>query len=246
MKKVLAMVLVFVMLPVWAMACEMVPEESAGMYTGCAGWAVVGWCNEVAGIKAPSEMVDVLPVQRVSGDYIRGFAKGGLIRVKAAVTLFRGPDGWIGLHKVQTAIRIAPDMLGLVSEIVERRVGTEPTVASIIAATMWRAGDTVSHMFFCEGSGIIQVGTVTVHGESTLLWAGDFDGDGTLELGFTFGVLEQAKKPEPEKEPEKKPAPVKTCQQKKTCFEVRVDLSVVFKGCVTLVKRCFEGVCRGK
>lgn len=236
MKKILA-ILLAMMVPMGAMACEMLPAETDGAYSGCAGWAVVSWCKEVAGIKSPAEAVEVLPVQSVEGDYIRGFAKGGLIRAKAMITVMVTPEV-IGLHKVQTTIRIMPDKVGLVSEIVQRRTGTQVSAASVIASTLWRVGDTVSHIFLLEG---IQVGTVAVHGESTPLWAGDFDGDGALELGFRFGILE--KKPEPKPEPKPTPKPVSKPQQecKKVCTEIRLDLSVVVKTCVSFVKGCFKG-----
>ena len=274
MKKLMALILILCLIPLRAMGCEVLlprAEEPAPgqadvytpvVFTGCSSWAVVSSCRELAGIMSPDEPLDTLPVQTVSGDYIRGFAQaGGLIRVKTTVGLMRSAEAVIGLKaQNNVSIIILGEHLGTVAEITERRIGTEPSAASIAAATLWIRGDQAAHIFWLQEANVFAVGQAVFNGgaNSAILWAGDFDGDGYLELGFKFGVpFPSAPKPTeepepeatPEPEPEATPAPTakpkpkpqatpepcKPCEPAKVCFEI--DLRVIVKGCVTLLKK---------
>ena len=104
----------------------------------------------------------------------------------------------------------------------DRLAVDEVTANAVIAATMWWRADTVCHVFFLPDAPKMIVGCITANGGAVLidLYAGDWDGDGALELGFCVGSIPA---PTPTPVPEATPAP-KTetrteCTVKKTCVK---------------------------
>jgi len=235
MRKLLCMALALVTVVTGALACEaLLPRDegtgarAAGCvafetFTGCSGWAVEKDSRELAGIKCPEEQLEIRKGLGGKSAYIRGNAQGGLIRAKCVIRVDVVAGMAAGMTELDSVeFRIPAQYLGFVSEIVERRIGTELSAASIAAATLWRRGDTVAHIFWPDEAVTVAVGEVYFnrHEFMTVLWAGDFDGDGQAELGFRFGVpyptitrvpeatATQEPTPEPTAEPTKKPGTV--------------------------------------
>ena len=208
----------------------------AGVYTGLSWWALSE--NQlVIGLKAPDEQVPELPAS--SGKcFIRGNVETGLIREKGRLRVILGEDGAVyGLRQAEVSIRIRTEYIGLVETIVHERLGTDAAVDanSIIACSQWWAEGTVSHIFFTSSSARVVVGTVTVNGgmDTILLYAGDFNGDGTLELGFAAGW----RVPEPPKAPET-PCNKKPCGKGGGCT-VNIQINIL-----SIVKNVFTRMCQ--
>ena len=215
----------------------------SGVYIGASWWAVSE--NQlIVGKKAPDESVPVLPAQMPAKNYIRGCGDNGLIREKGAVRPLYGADGNLyGLKSLQVSVQIRQECLALVEGIVHDRLDeyAEINAANLIACTQWWAGETVCHIFFTSASAKIAVGTVTVNNgqDVIILYAGDFNGDGTLELGFAAGwnVPEPAPAPVPEK-PTETPCAGKTpCQKqcKKGCVNIQINVLSIVKNCVEFI-----------
>lgn len=235
MKKItLCLLALCLALPAIALACSAyLPEDMANDYdntiqvengntllviTGKSSWAVVESCRELAGIKEPGEQLEILKVQNVSGNYIRGFAQGGLIRAKAMITVIPGAGCVLGLKELDNVIfKVPTQYVGLLAEIADRRIGDELSAATLAASTLWRRGDTVAHIFWRDEDNVFPVAEAWFNGgkdpqQMTYIWAGDFDGDGLLEIGFKFGVPYPTitKEPEATPEPTAEPTPEPT------------------------------------
>lgn len=188
----------------------------SGIYIGVSWWALAE--NQlVIGKKAPDENVGILPAQMPVKGYLRGCGDNGLIREKGAMRVLTGEDGNVyGLKQLNVSIQIRQECLPLVEEIMRQRLDEYAGInaANLIACTQWWAGETVCHIFFTSASAKIAVGTVTVNGgkDVVTLYAGDFNGDGSLELGFAAGWTV----PEPPKQPETPSTPCgrKPCDKK--------------------------------
>lgn len=210
----------------------------SGVYFGFSWWAV-SESYLVIGKKAPDEAVPVLPAQCPVSDCVRGCVDNGLIREKGALrVLFDGNGMAVGLKKLQVTVQIRQEYLALVSGIVHERIDAdaEMNAANIIACTNWWQNDTVSHIFFTTYSDRVPVGTVTVNGgkDVIILYAGDFNGDGTLELGFAAGWVTPPA-PTPDPVPQKTPCTQKTpCQKqcKKGCINIQINLLSIVNNCV--------------
>ena len=209
-----------------------------GSYTGVSFWAL-SESQHVIGLKAPDEQVPVLPIQPVGKSFIRGAVENGLIREKGTMqALYNGAV--YGFTQLEVAVQIKQEYVSLVETVVHERIGADAAVTanSIIASTNWWRNDTVSHIFFTTASVKIAVGTVTINNgqDVIILYAGDFNGDGTLELGFSAGWT--VKEPEPEPVPEnptETPCVQKTpCQKqcKKGCINIQINLLSIVKNFV--------------
>lgn len=246
MKKLCAVfaVLVFLALNVYsASACENppIPDVSA---TECNAVyvALVEENHELAGITSPCEKVDRLSVQSPSGNYVRGIqANGNVIRVHATVQyIFEYGIGLTALTNV--SVQIDEAFRALVSDIVFHRIGetADPNeAANIIACTLWRpTEDSVAHIFFTSRSNRFVVGKIIFNcgKDAATLYAGDFDGDGTLELGFAAGWTEPPKQePKPNTPPTPSKTPCTPCKKKcggcgfsleiKMCLGVRINFN---------------------
>lgn len=184
----------------------------AGYYAGSSWWALTAW-HRVPGKIQPNEDVDALPANPPESAWIGGCVDNGLVREHSVMEVITSGGAVYGLAKVDVKIQIKDEYVPLVESIVRERLEVDTITANaIIAATMWWQENTVCHIFFLPGAPKMQVGTVTVNnGKAAItLWAGDFDGDGALELGFVTGSAPAAT-PEPvatpEPEPEATPAP---------------------------------------
>ena len=241
MKKLCAVfaVLVFLALNICgASACENPPIPFAAE-NDCHGKtvyvALTEEYHELAGITSPCETVEHLGVQSPSGKYVRGIQENGnVIRVHATVEYML--EYGIGLTPLDNVIVYVDDTFRtLVAEIVARRIGEGADAneaANVIACTLWRPTEnSVAHIFFTSRVEHFAVGAVIFNGgrDTATLYAGDFDGDGTLELGFAAGWTEPPK-PAPRND-----TPCTPCKKKcsgcgfsfefKMCVSVRVNFS---------------------
>lgn len=258
MKKLIALILVFCMVPTFALACEDVvlvqKTEQAYVYHDVTYWAVTEE-HHVAGMKESTECVLYLPIQSVHGEYVRGFAENGLIREACAVKIFCAEEKLVGLTALHnTVVIVSPEFYNLVSEIIVRRIGENTLVnaQSIIASTTWRIDNYITHIFFTSNMERFAVGQVLFNGgkDMTVLYAGDFDYDGLLELGFAPGWFEHI--PEPEPEPTVKPdksqstptmnPPVESKPCKKPCINIEINIGLFVKSCVRFLNSCAEMV----
>lgn len=207
MKKILAILLTIAMLlPATAWACEYPSailakaEASATVYTDVSYWAMT-YDHKISGIKDCGEALPAFPVQRVCGMYVSGCVENGLVREPAMIRLIPSGETVIGLTALcNVTVMIDMEYREIVQEIVTRRIGenTELSANSVIACTTWRIGDYVTHIFFPSYSERFVIGSVTFNAgqDVTMLYAADFDGDGSLELGFAAGW--RIPEPEPE------------------------------------------------
>lgn len=114
---------------------------------------------------------------------------------------------------------------------------------------MWRYDCYFGQIFFTSERDRIQIGIVQFNCipmglNTTPVYAGDFDGDGDLEIGYAPGWVEYQPEPEPEPEPEHEPekqpekqTSTKNCQ-KKSCFKIELDFKLIIQGCLNYVKQC--------
>lgn len=214
-----------------------------GSYTGVSFWAL-SEIQHVIGLKAPDEQVPVLPIQAVGKSFIRGCVETGLIREKGTMqALYNGAV--YGFTQLEVAVHIKQEYVSLVETVVHERIGADAAVTanSIIASTNWWRNDTVSHIFFTTASVKIAVGTVTVNSgmDTIVLYAGDFNGDGTLELGFSAGWTVKEPEPEPDPAPERQPDtpcnPAPSCQKKSCSKKCQVNIQI---NLFSIVKNCFQ------
>lgn len=241
MKKLCAVfaVLVFLALNICgASACENSPIPFTAE-SDCRGKtvyvALTQEYHDLAGITSPCETVENLGVQSPSGSYVRGIQENGnVIRIHATVKYMN--EYGVGLTALDNVIvRVEDTFRTLVAGIVFHRIGegADPSeTANIIACTLWRpTEDSIAHIFFTSRVEHFAVGKVIFNGgrDAATLYAGDFDGDGTLELGFAAGWTEPPK-PVPRED-----TPCTPCKKKcggcgfsleiKMCVGVRVNVS---------------------
>ncbi len=269
MKKMIAIICTLILLTVNAVACDapvlpVEPEGSAstvsGVYTDCTWWVISREYSELIGIVSPAENVPAVASLGGCVTHIRGVMSDGPIRVKGRANIVETAETVVGLTEIRSAaVWICPTYAGIVEEIVTRRTGKDVSGASIIASTIWRAGCTVSHIFFLHQA-VFQVGTVTVGSDTILIWCGDFDGDGLAELGFTAGTndyyVAPTATPAPTAKPTRKPDPQPTskpqtefvnptpapqcgCPEKTECADV---FKLCFKFCITVTKTVKESI----
>lgn len=215
----------------------------AGTYTGLTFWAL-SESQHVIGLKAPDEDVPALPAPSTGKVFIRGCVETGLIREKGTMQAMYGGAVY-GLKQLEATVKIKEEYIALVETIVHDRIGSdaEVTANSLIACSQWWRGETVAHIFFTTASARIAIGTVTVNNgqDVIILYAGDFDGNGTLELGFSAGWSV----PEPPKAPEKTPCNPKPCTpcNKKPCGKGGDGICVQIN-IFSIVKNVFTKLCQ--
>lgn len=218
----------------------------AGYYAGSAWWALTAW-HRVPGKVHPNEDVDALPANPPESAWIGGCVDNGLVREHSVMEVITIGGAVYGLSCVQISIQIREEYISLVESIVRERLDVEEITANaIIAATMWWQENTVCHIFFLPGAPRMNVGTITAGKAAIDLYAGDWDGNGTLELGFVTGSAPAAT-PEPvatpEPEPEAAPAPTpEPVIIRDTVYikETVVKEVVKEKTCVTVVQNNFQ------
>jgi hypothetical protein len=235
-------------------ACSECSVQS-GAYAGEA-WFALSSGNRIIGKTGPFEDHPVLPACPPALAYIGGCADNGVIREKGSMALLYDVTGMpYGLKSVHVSVTVSQEYVSFVESIVRDRLDTNAVTAnSIIASTMWWSENTVCHIFFLPSSPRIHVGTVTVNKckSSIALYAGDFNGDGIPELGFTAGSCPT---PEPTPEPTPDPAPEKKpeCSGQKTCVKnyyttniIQINNQVNINSKVTNVQKvsvpCRKGV----
>lgn len=231
----------------------------SGVYIGSAWFALTSE-NRVIGKISPFENQPILPACPPEKPFIGGCVDNGLIRAKGSMCTLTDLNGIVfGLKSVSVSIQIQQEHISLVESIVRNRLEVdEITANSIIAASMWWQETTVCHIFFLPSASRVQVGTVTVNNGKAviLLYAGDFNGDGIPEIGFTAGSCpapeptpEPVSEPTPDPVPEKKPE----CSVQKTCVKnyyttniIQINNQVNINSKVTNVQRvsvpCRKGV----
>lgn len=203
-------------------------------FTDPSMWAISN--NQmVIGKKSPVESVPILMPQCPTKTYVRGCVETGLIREKAS--MIASVNGvTCGFTKLTAVVTIKSEYLEVVKTIVFNKLNEEELTANkIIACTMWWEGEAVSHIFFTSNSQVVAVGTVAFNGgrDVVILYMGDFDGDGSFELGFTAGWNTEI--------PLQNSVPSSnSCKAKKGCCG---------KGCfiqiniLSIVNNCFKKLC---
>ncbi|MBQ9267528.1 MAG: hypothetical protein IJ217_04545 [Clostridia bacterium] len=148
------------------------------------------------GIKSVSESVEQLGYQSSKVKYPKGIEANGIIRRKAlAKVSLQDEEIVLGGTKLCVTVSIDPDKV----ELVEMAAG-ELSVQNIINATIYYRGlcdvnSLAGHRFIPSTMGRIPVGTVTFkNGQSVTLFAGDWDCDCELELGFAPGFIKYTTK----------------------------------------------------
>lgn len=237
----------------------------SGVYIGSAWFALTSE-NRVIGKISPFENHPILPACPPEKPFIGGCVDNGLIRAKGSMTTLTDLNGTVfGLKSVSVSIQIQKEYIALVESIVRNRLEVdEITANSIIAASMWWQETTVCHIFFLPSASRVPIGTVTVNNGKAviLLYAGDFNGDGIPEIGFTAGSCpapeptpEPVPEPVPEPEPTPDPVPEKKpeCSVQKTCVKnyyttniIQINNQVNINSKVTNVQKvsvpCRKGV----
>lgn len=191
----------------------------AGIYVGDAWFALTNE-NRVIGKISPFENQPVLPACPPARPYIGGCMENGLVRAKGSMAVMKDLSGAaFGLKSISVSIQIQQEHIALVESIVRNRLEVdEITANSIVAASMWWQETTVCHIFFLPSAPRVWVGTVTVNsGKAVIdLFAGDWNGDGIPEIGFTAGSSPATPEPTLEPTPELAPEPEITPEPEET------------------------------
>ena len=146
----------------------------------------------IIGVKEPNENVERLEYQYSEWKIPSGnINKTGFIRAKAvSKVMLRDETILLGTTIVNTAITIRPEAVELLylvmgndyftaDEVIQKTIYFKEQLCDL----NWYAG----HRFFLEGKAV-QIGTVSFsNGTYGYLYAGDWDGDCTVELGFQAG-----------------------------------------------------------
>lgn len=212
MKKLIAILSALLVLSAFAFASDIVPKRDVPCHAQPAEtpapapveetyWAVDPASSELLGTVSPCEDIPVVSGQTAPLTRLRGILDDGIIRVRGRASITETEDTVTGLAPCVVAeVRIIADQLEFVREIITRRTGGELRPRTIIASTLWRRCDTVSHIFWLDQP-VTAVGTVTLSGSVLTIWRGDFDGDGLEELGFKAGIGGGCPTPEPTETP---------------------------------------------
>ena len=204
-------------------------------FTDTSLWAISN--NQlIIGKKSPDEIVPVLLPQCPMHKFIRGGVETGVIREKAVMHVLIG-ETICGLTDFNVPVTIKAQYKEAVEAIVLNKLGEEGLSAKkIISCTQVWENDTVYHIFFTSKIETVVVGYVTANNgqDVILIYMGDFDGDGSLELGFTAG-WNTAKPTPPPTTPSKQPcsAAKKNCG-KKFCIQINI---------FSVVNNCFRFLC---
>ena len=205
-------------------------------FTDCSFW-VISNNQRVIGKKAPNETVSILPPQSPAYKYVCGCADTGLIREKAGMRAVYG-ESLCGFTSVNAVVTIKPEYYSAVENVVINKLNEyDLTANKIIACTMWWDGNTVAHIFFTSISEKVAVGSVTLNNgkDAVILYMGDFDGDGSMELGFTAGWNTETRNPEPSPSPNaSSKSDSKGCCKKGCVIQINI---------LSIVNNCFKAIC---
>ncbi len=206
-------------------------------FEDCSVWAISN-NNFVIGKKSPTETVPMLMAQSPEYKIVRGCVETGLIREKAMMKAV--VNGSVcGFTQLNATVVIKREFIDVVENIVLNKLNEEGLCANkIIACTMWWEGDYVSHIFFTSETDKTAVGYVVFNGgkDTAIIYMGDFDKDGSLELGFTAGWNTETPKPEPTPSPNAPSQPTKkNCCKKGCVFQINI---------LSIVNNCFKNLCK--
>lgn len=165
-----------------------VTSSSSFIYSGKTDF-VLAKNGRVIGIKNLTETSTHLPTSNVKFNTVSGVLPNGLLRVAGLMKYKQMEDGTVqGLTSLPVKIAIEEQYVDLVQSIVENRLNlNELCVSSIICSTFWVTDDYVGHIFYMSDNRIA-VGTVYFYNRiPVILYAGDIDNDGNMELGFSAG-----------------------------------------------------------
>lgn len=242
--------LALLFMPTGQACTELPPSTQFVEYTDTTYWAVDAETRELAGMLRPCEDVPTLPVQDVHGR-IRGFLPGGFsIRVAARLKVFSAGGLLLGMTaKDDTVIRIRPELLPVVQEIVWREIGEGTMVCGGSVSTCilhMGADSTITERLATQYAGAVSVGFVYFNvditaGDYVEIVVCDWDGDGSLDLCLMTGSApEPVKTPEPEpevSEPDKpacerqEPAAAKPASQECWKLEIEFNFHVLLQHC---------------
>lgn len=162
--------------------------------TGCAVF-LLDSRGKIIGALKPCEDLKILSMQNSKKKSPTGLQNGRAIRRRAFTRVHLDNDYKVIGGGKKLEVTVVLSNLALVQEI----LGDDFTVADIIDATIYSpnmdcANAYATHMFLPKGSNRVRVGTIYFKSGSYLaLYAGNFDYDCDLELGFTAEAV-----PEPE------------------------------------------------
>ena len=209
MKKIIASILItcIVFSIVTAFACESEPPALPIIENGimsCSGYAYFA-LDESLHICAKISVNENVPVFNSSlseSAYVRGIVGNGIIRSKGEVRYLNIGGMLCGVTKIKCSVTIKEEFTQAVQSIIDRRIenDSEMNANTIIACTMWRTQDTISHMMFTSNTSYAHVGTLMINECTAPICIGDFDGDGLFELGFPAGSWIEEKESDPEPE----------------------------------------------
>ena len=268
MKKLLTLALMITMtLPASGLACDetdapLIPicENASLTYSDCSWWAI-SENRLLFGKLREDEAVPCLPIPSPTGCGIRGFLENGMVREHASMNFLKVEGRIYGLQKLNVTITIFEKELA--ESIIHRRLGDDAILSanSIASCTLWIQGDSIYHIFFPSTTTKVAIATATFNGgrNTVYIYAGDHNGDGLLEMGFSAGWQQMpSKQPEPEKKPEKperepvtEPSTEEPCKpdpqcQKKPCVTTTINIQVglvnIMNSCVRFIQGCMEAL----
>ncbi len=205
--------------------------------------------GKICGTLKPCEDIGKLGFQHSNKSNPQGLEDGKAIRRRklARVRL----DEELQVIKGGTALNITVILTDM--ETVEEIVGEELTVQNIIDATIYSpnlacdSNTVAAHIFLTRKTNRFQVGTVKFcNGKCLKLYAGNFDCDCDLELGFTAVALEE---PEPvcnvqPQCPPKPPCPAIPCTPCTPCVNVTTTTTTSVTTTTTTTTTVGSGSCK--
>lgn len=153
-------------------------------YNGTANF-VVSKENHLVGVKDATEIFNYLPVYASNKAIITGVVEGNIVREKGLAQFYTINDVVIGLTTLNVSINLDRRYFELTKDIVIKNTGAEElNTENIITATYYVNNDHIGHIFFDNATEVLPVGVVYFKGKIAILFAGDCNNDGVLELGF--------------------------------------------------------------
>ena len=261
MKKLICMILILVTVVTGALACEDVlpKEEASAAYTlkGDVLLPLEADTRELLGHHDYKAKLEVYPVSQ--GQIVRGIVEDGVLHIKGAARVMVTECGQVlGLTRIHDIwYEVDPEDWELVAGIVLRRTGEELTdkAGPMAAAMQYRVGDTIREIFFRKDQVKEAVGTMHCNGgrDVAVVYAGDYDEDGMLELGLVDGSglpkVQKVQKEEPEdKDSEKQCKTVvvtRTVTEQTGGIDISIRIGTFVRTVVTTCVKVFK-MCCGK
>lgn len=197
MKKLITVLLVIaILIPGIALACENVPVLTAKSTSSCdvmfddPAWWPLTEDHILAGIKDYGEKLEREGVQHVSGMYVAGPIEHGWMRTKKEIRVTNVNGKTIGLTLLtNTTITIYGEYVELAKEVVHELFGEDVELSqnSIVAGAIWRNYDYASFIFHPSYSDRFEIGYATMNNgeDRTPVYLGHFGDD--LRFGFACG-----------------------------------------------------------